>query len=179
MSTKGVLKLNSLKGNKQNIKPKPETATLKNKSDPVETNTNNSDKISEESKKARAKERLKKQIEQYKSTLILIQKSYPKCFLYPPKALAVGIFQSLLEREIAKPEELRLGKTQIRRFLGKYTSTIKYKECLLEGSYRVDLDGKDAEKVTKEHAEFACEEITQRKGIRKRNFVDKPKTTKL
>ena len=109
-------------------------------------------KVKGPSKKQQAIELHKKQIEQakaiYKYHFSYFSKLYPKCFSQTPKPLVIGIDKIILEEEAKKPEEERLSKTAIQKFLIKYTQSAAYKESLQSGSTRINLQGKEVETVT-------------------------------
>ena len=93
--------------------------------------------------------------------LVSMKTAYPHCFLYPPKPLAKKMESKLWEKELRKPEDKRHTKTQIHCFLERYTNSIKYKECLLEGVNRVDLDGHNITPITKMEADSAASEVKE------------------
>ena len=139
-------------------------------------------KAKEPNKKQQAIELHKKQIEHakalYKYHFSYFSKLYPKCFSQTPKPLAVGINKIILEAEAKKPEEERLSKAAISKFLNKYTRSVAYKESLQSGSPRINLQGEEVETVTPEHAEFAkksLEEWRSKRATHRNNNNKKPK----
>ena len=77
--------------------------------------------------------------EEYLAILKSLQTTYPKCFTIsntPPMPLALGIHKQLLASE-----GLPFAKVKIRRFLKRYTGSKKYRQNLIIGSPRVDLQG--------------------------------------
>ena len=136
-------------------------------------------KAKEPNKKQQAIELHKKQIEQakaiYKYYFSYFSKLYPKCFSQTPKPLVIGIDKIILEEEAKKPEEERLSKTAIKKFLVKYTQSVAYKESLQSGSARINLQGEEVETVTSEHAEFAKKSLEEwRSKQTKQNNRHKP-----
>ncbi|KIJ88773.1 ProQ/FINO family protein [Rickettsia asembonensis] len=80
-----------------------------------------------------------------KQILKLLQTKYPLCFSNPAKPLAIGI-----SKEVIELEQDNFSKQQIRRFFRRYCSDCRYKELLIEGAQRYNLDGTNASLVTKE-----------------------------
>lgn len=83
----------------------------------------------------------------------------------------------MLEEENKKPEEERLSKAAISKFLNKYTRSVAYKESLQSGSARINLQGEEVDKVTPENAEFAkksLEEWRSKQAKQKNNNKHKP-----
>ena len=115
--------------------------------------------LAEEHRKAR-----EQAIALYQNHLQHFSKLYPKCFGAEPKTLAIGLHNSLIENEETKPEAERISKTAIRKFLGQYTRSITYKECLKAGSLRINLQGEEVDKVAPEHAEFAKQSVEKWKS---------------
>jgi len=71
---------------------------------------------------------------------------FPKAFFTwkaNPKPLKIGIHVDL------KEQLPLLGKEKIKLTLYRYTSTIRYRRCLVEDVDRVDLSGEPCGKVTK------------------------------
>ena len=64
----------------------------------------------------------------------------------------------------------------MRRFLGKYTRSVAYKEAMQSGSARINLRGEEVDKVTPEHAEIAKKSLEEwrNKGATKQNEKQKP-----
>jgi len=85
--------------------------------------------------------------EEYLVILKHLQTTYPKCFpaKTTPLPLAVGIHKQLLASE-----ELPFAKVKIRRFLKRYTGSKKYRQNLIIGNPRVDLQGNQIGMVTEE-----------------------------
>ena len=131
-------------------------------------------------KKQRAEEHRKAReqaIALYQNHLQHFSKLYPKCFGAEPKPLAIGLHNSLIKNEEPKPEAERISKTAIRKFLGQYTRSITYKECLKAESPRINLQGEEVDKVSPEHAEFARQSVEKwksRQATRIKNNSLKP-----
>ena len=114
----------------------------------------------------------------YKQRFDHFSKLYPNCFNDNHQPLAIGIHNSMLEEEEQRPEDERINKTFVRRFLAKYTRSKAYKECLQSGSARVNLQGEENGIVTPEHAEIAqksLEEWRSKQATHRNNNNKKPK----
>ena len=73
-----------------------------------------------------------KKVKQYQKQMQIFSALYPKCFTPTPKPLAIGLDKIIVANEELKPEESRISKTSIRRFLGAYTKKYKYlQSCIL------------------------------------------------
>jgi hypothetical protein len=149
--------------------PKVNDANVKNDSKSAKTE-NPSPRSEQQDKKHKAIELRKKQIEHakalYKYHFSYFSKLYPKCFSQTPKPLVIGIHEAMITEEAKKPEEERLSKTAIKKFLLKYTQSLAYKESLQSGSARINLQGEEVDKVTTEHAEFAKKSLEEWKSKR-------------
>jgi len=101
---------------------------------------------------------------------------YPNCFNEAPKPLAIGIDKAIIAEEVKKPEEEQITQKVLRRFLGKYTRSVAYKEAMQSGSARINLRGEEVDKVTPEHAEIAKKSLEEwrNKGATKQNEKQKP-----
>ena len=72
------------------------------------------------------------------------------------------LYYSSIAEEVKKPEDERLTKEVVRRFLAKYTRSVAYKEAMQSaGSTRINLQGEEVEKVTPEHAEIARKSLKE------------------
>ena len=80
----------------------------------------------------------------YQSILKYLRDTYPRCFTIPPVPLVVGIHKIL-----AAELEDRFSKTEIRKFLKIYTTFQSYRDTIITGASRYNLDGSVASKVTK------------------------------
>lgn len=177
----------------QGIKGKADKAQPRAKHDSKSSKANNSNKAkpTKPSKPKLSQEELelKKQLAEehrkareqaialYQNHLQHFSKLYPKCFGTEPKPLAIGLHNSLIKNEETKPEAERISKTAIRKFLGQYTRSIAYKECLKAESPRINLQGKEVDKVSPEHAEFAKQSVEKwksRQATRIKNNSLKP-----
>lgn len=159
MKRSGVLTLDAFK-QRQAIADKKRTEVLSiNKPNQPSSNitTNNSDKTPEQLKK----DAFNKDIKQYAEMLVYMKEAYPNCFLYPPKPLAKKMEAKLWEKELLKPENKRHSKPSIHSFLERYTNSLKYKECFIEGVCRVDLEGSEITPITKAEAELAASEVKE------------------
>jgi len=179
-------KLQGINAKAGNAKPtakhntKSEKANNANKAKPTPLSKPKFSQEELELKKQRAEEHRKNReqaIALYQQHLQHFSKLYPKCFDAEPKPLAIGLHNSLIENEETKPEAERISKTAIRKFLGQYTRSIAYKECLKADSARINLQGEEVDKVTPEHAEFARKSVEKwksRQATRIKNNSLKP-----
>lgn len=104
--------------------------------------------------------------EDYTQILEYLQKTYPKCF--PPSnrplPLAVGI-----HNQIFTLKELPFTKTKIRRFLARYTRSIEYRNNLVVGVPRVNLQGNHAGSVKEEEIDRTKWKEIKADGLKKAN----------
>jgi hypothetical protein len=93
-----------------------------------------------------------------------LREHFPKCFLATkvPLPLAVGMHYQIL----AIPD-LPFSKTLIRKFLCKYTKSAKYRNQLILGNDRINLDGSAATKILEE-------EVPKWQYDKKANQKEKP-----
>jgi sRNA-binding protein len=128
-------------------------------------------------KKQKAVELHKQQKEQaialYKQHLSYFSNLYPNCFSQTPKPLAIGIDKAISTEEAKKPEEEQISQKVLRRFLGKYTRSVAYKEAMQSGSARINLQGEEVDKVTPEHAEIAKKSLEEWRNKRATEQNDK------
>ena len=154
-------KLQQLAGKPDTTKSElPKTDNTNVKAGNSNTNKPHKPKLNqnESEKKHKAIELHKQQKEQaitfYKQHFSYFSALYPNCFNETPKPLAIGIDKAIIAEEVKKPEDESLTKEVVRRFLAKYTRSVAYKEAMQSaGSTRINLQGKEVEKVTPEHAE--------------------------
>ncbi|NOU49381.1 RNA chaperone ProQ [Pseudoalteromonas sp. JBTF-M23] len=107
--------------------------------------------------------------------LDFLYSEFPQCFKQKDgiKPLKVGIFKDIAER-IEGSE--KVSKTQVRQALRKYTSNWRYLEAVTKHEFRIDLDGKDAEKVEQEHIEHAQKALEEsRAKMAKRKKPQRPR----
>ncbi|WP_085065844.1 ProQ/FINO family protein [Rickettsia peacockii] len=90
------------------------------------------------------KDKIKRRKKEYFSILTKLQADYPECFSEEPKPLAIGI-----DLELKKILNGALPNIQLGRFFHRYCGSFKYKEKLVEGAQRFNLDGSPATLVTK------------------------------
>ena len=107
------------------------------------------------------KDKIKRRKKEYFSILTKLQADYPKCFSIDPKPLAIGI-----DLELKKILNGALPNIQLGRFFHRYCGSFKYKEKLVEGAQRFNLDGSPATLVTKKEVPVIAH---------KPKFVKKPK----
>lgn len=128
-------------------------------------------------KKQKAVELHQQQKEQaialYNRHFSYFSKLYPNCFNQTPKPLAIGIDKAITAEEAKKPEEERISQQVLKRFLGKYTRSVAYKEAMRSGSARINLQGKEVDKVTPEHAEIAKKSLEEWQNKRATKQNDK------
>ena len=74
-------------------------------------------------------------------------------------------------------KEEQISQKVLRRFLGKYTRSVGYKEAMQSGSARINLQGEEVDKVTPEHAEIARKSLEEWRNKRaaKQNEKQKPR----
>ena len=132
-------------------------------------------------KKHKAIELHKQQKEQaialYNQHFSYFSQLYPNCFSQTPKPLAIGIDKEIIAEEVKNPEEEQISQKVLRRFLGKYTRSVAYKEAMQSGSARINLQGEEVDKVTPEHAEIARKSLEEWRNKRaaKQNEKQKPR----
>ena len=82
------------------------------------------------------------------------------------RPLAIGLIKPLLaEREEKFPE---VSARQLRRAVRFYTQALAYHRAVLDGTPRVDLEGKDAGEVTEKEQEYAKERLETIRPPRKK-----------
>ena len=197
MSEKSTLSLGSklppeIQNKLQQLAGKPDTTKSelpKTDNTNVKAGNNNTNKPhkpklnqNESEKKHKAIELHKQQKEQaitfYKQHFSYFSALYPNCFNETPKPLAIGIDKAIIAEEVKKPEDERLTKEVVRRFLAKYTRSVAYKEAMQSaGSNRINLQGEEVENVTPEHAEIARKSLKewQNKKAARENNKQKPR----
>ena len=79
-----------------------------------------------------------------------MQEKYPKCFSKPPKPLAIGILKDVL----AERQALEITKGQLQQFFHRYCGKDQYKQALVVGVERVDLEGNVRSTVTEKEVAF-------------------------
>ncbi|MBO1255038.1 RNA chaperone ProQ [Alteromonas sp. 5E99-2] len=97
-----------------------------------------------------------------KEVINFLAETFPNCFSVKgnAKPLKIGIFQDIVEQI---KDDQRLSKTLLRSSLRHYTNSWRYLHCVKEGVCRVDLNGVDGDKIEKEHADHAAEQLKQSK----------------
>jgi hypothetical protein len=96
-----------------------------------------------------------KKVKQYQKQMQIFSTIYPKCFTPNPKPLAIGLDKIIVANEELKPEESRISKTSIRRFLGAYTKKYKYLQSCILGAARIDLGGNEVDVIDQDAADNA------------------------
>ena len=105
--------------------------------------------------------------EEYLVILEYLQKNYHKCFPARnthPLPLAIGIHKQLL---VSKG--LPFAKVKIKRFLKRYTGSKKYRQNLIIGSPRVDLQGNHSGEVTEEEVNRTNQKEVKERKLKKAN----------
>jgi len=142
--------------NKVNVTTKPKSATLSPKAKELKNNhaakeiNNARNKIHKNTSAVKVDReiinvRRVRHKAQYQEVLHILQKLYPHSFTIPVKLLAIGIHKELLQ---LAPNGF--SRKRIRMFLRKYCQSFMYQKILVEGAVRVNLDGSEHSKVTKE-----------------------------
>ncbi len=129
------------------------------------------DKTANEMDNKPNQEGVKSHYENIKDALNMLYKLFPKAFLKENiRPLKLGIFNDI-KAKVTDIEGLSI--TKVRAALRVYTTRIEYLQSVVEGNLRIDLDGNEAEAVTKEHQEYAQGLIEQLKNQAKK-FKKKP-----
>ncbi|MFV9890139.1 MAG: ProQ/FINO family protein [Rickettsia conorii subsp. raoultii] len=89
------------------------------------------------------KNKMKRRKKEYFSILTKLQTDYPEVFSEEVKPLAIGI-----DLELKKILNGQFPNNQLNRFFHRYCGSFKYKEKLVEGARRFNLDGSPAALVT-------------------------------
>lgn len=89
------------------------------------------------------KEKIKRRKKEYFSILTKLKADFPEVFSEEPKPLAIGI-----DLELKKILNGQFPNNQLNRFFHRYCGSFKYKEKLVEGAQRFNLDGSPATFVT-------------------------------
>ena len=89
------------------------------------------------------KEKIKRRKKEYFSILTKLQADFPIVFSEEPKPLSIGI-----DLELKKVLNSEFPNTGLSRFFHRYCGSFKYKEKLVEGAQRFNLDGSPATFVT-------------------------------
>ena len=177
-------KLQKIAGKPSNTKSgAPKVNNTNTKSNHSNANKSHKPKLdqAELEKKQKAVELHKQLKEQavalYKQHFSYFSKLYPNCFSETPKPIAIGIDKAIIADEAKKPEEEQISQKVLRRFLGKYTRSVAYKEAMQSGSARINLQGEEVDKVTPEHAEIARKSLEEWRNKRaaKQNEKQKPR----
>jgi sRNA-binding protein len=98
--------------------------------------------------------------ELYLKGLRHLQEKYPKCFSKPPKPLAIGILKDVL----AECQALEITRGQLQQFFHRYCGKDQYKQALVVGAERVDLEGNVRSTVTEKEVAFLKEQGITRKN---------------
>lgn len=95
-----------------------------------------------------------------KEIIAYLSEKFPACFSTEgaAKPLKVGIFQDLAEK-LADDETV--SKTRLRQALRHYTSSWRYLKAVKLGSFRIDLEGNDAEEIDEAQAEYASKTLKE------------------
>ena len=98
--------------------------------------------------------------ELYLKVLRHMQEKYPHCFSKTPKPLAIGILKNVLADRV----ELEITRGQLQQFFHRYSGKDQYKEALVVGAERVDLEGNVRSTVTEKEVVFLKEQGTTSKN---------------
>ena len=112
--------------------------------------------------------------ENYNKIFDSLSQRYPKFFMRGK----VFIFKKGIHRDIFNDEELKFSKTIIRKFLRLYAEQKEYIKLHIENTARYDLEGNEAEVVTKEDVESLAksqEEIKNQIALRKSKKLEQKK----
>jgi len=95
-----------------------------------------------------------------KEIIAYLAEKFPACFSIEgaAKPLKVGIFQDLAEK---LAEDETVSKTRLRHALRHYTSSWRYLKSVKAGSFRIDLEGKEAEAIDEAQAEYAKKTLAE------------------
>jgi sRNA-binding protein len=89
-----------------------------------------------------------------------MQEKYPNCFSKTSKPLAIGILKDVLAERI----ELEITRGQLQQFFHRYCGKDQYKQALVVGAERVDLEGNVRSTVTEKEVAFLKEQGTTSKN---------------
>ena len=95
-----------------------------------------------------------------KELIAYLAEKFPACFSIEgaAKPLKIGIFQELAQ-QLADDETV--SKTRLRQALRHYTSSWRYLKSIKKGSFRIDLEGNDAEEIDQAQAEYASKTLKE------------------
>lgn len=95
-----------------------------------------------------------------KELIAYLAEKFPACFSIEgaAKPLKIGIFQDLAA-QLADDETV--SKTRLRQALRHYTSSWRYLKSIKQGSFRIDLAGKDAEEIDQAQADYASKTLKE------------------
>ena len=95
-----------------------------------------------------------------KEIIAYLAEKFPACFSTEgaAKPLKVGIFQELAEK-LADDETV--SKTRLRQALRHYTSSWRYLKSIKAGSFRIDLEGNNAEEIDQAQADYAANTLKE------------------
>lgn len=96
----------------------------------------------------------------YKKILNHLRIKYPNCFTRPVKPLAIGIHKELL----GECEELGISGVQLKSFCKAYCKNSKYRELIIVGAERVNLQGEVASLVVEQEVRKPIEKPVEREA---------------
>jgi hypothetical protein len=156
MKNRPILSLNSFKKDKEiieiqkekeqsNLQPKPETQKEVQKKEKPQ-------KASKIPKQVRISD------ENFNLVYSYFNKNYPECFpsKSEPVPLAIGI-----HHQIRTIEDLPFSKSKIFKFLARYAKNALYREQLVVGNNRINLDGSVSSQVSEDEALQTKELLTK------------------
>lgn len=165
MNNKPILSLETFKKGSNSSPSVKEQAKIEKVKQAISNNQNKKSLVKQDqldnsqSKKLTSQEIKANRKAKYVATLKKLIKLYPKCFSSTPRPLAIGIHHAIWEEESKKSEDKRISKSAIRRFLLVYTGYKGYREAIIVGGKRIDLQGNEIEKVSDKHIEFAHQSL--------------------
>jgi len=109
-----------------------------------------------------------------KEIIAYLAEKFPACFSLEgaAKPLKIGIFQDLAEK-LADDENI--SKTRLRQALRHYTSSWRYLKSIKKDSYRIDLEGQNAEQIDQEQADYANKTLKEsQEKFANKKAQDKP-----
>ena len=111
-----------------------------------------------------------------KDIIAYLTEKFPECFSIKGavKPLKIGIFQDLAEK---LNDDETVSKTRLRQALRHYTSSWRYLKVIKVGTFRVDIEGKDAAEIDEEQAAYAAKTLkeSQEKFGNKKATDNEPK----
>ena len=95
---------------------------------------------------------------------------YPSAFNACPKPLKIGIINDLTTDPMLMN---KISRTRLRKFLILYTKSVKYLKSFQNADSRIDLLGNPCDEITKEHKDYANEQLIEKLKARKKYVKNK------